>query len=153
MNELLVLLNNLNFKISCCESITGGVFAQEITSIAGASKCFSGGFITYTNEAKINIIKVKKTTIKKYGAISKQCAIEMALNTQKILKTNIAISFTGNAGPNAAENKPIGLIYIGVAINNNVWCEVLNILGNRNEIRATAVAQAIIILKKSLLNF
>lgn len=153
MNELLILLNNLNFKISCCESITGGLFAQEITSIAGASKFFSGGFITYTNEVKINIIKVKKATIEKYGAISKQCAIEMALNTQKILKTNIAISFTGNAGPSAAENKPIGLIYIGIVINNNVWCEVLNILGNRSEIRAIAVAQAINILKKSLLKF
>lgn len=153
MNELLILLNKLNFKISCCESITGGLFAEEITSIAGASKFFSGGFITYTNEAKINIIKVKKATIEKYGAISKQCAIEMALNTQKILKTNIAISFTGNAGPNVAENKPIGLIYIGIVINNNVWCEVLNILGNRSEIRTIAVAQAINILKKSLLKF
>lgn len=60
MNQLLVLLNNLNFTIGCCESITGGLFAQEITSIAGASKYFSGGFITYTNQTKINIVKVKK---------------------------------------------------------------------------------------------
>jgi len=81
--------------------------------IAGASKYFSVGFITYTNESKINIVKIKKTTIEKYGVISKQCAIEMALNTQKILKTNIAISFTGNAGPNALENKPVGLVYVG----------------------------------------
>ncbi len=153
MNQLLVLLNNLNFTIACCESITGGLFAQEITSIAGASKYFSGGFITYTNETKINIVKVKKVTIEKYGAISKECAIEMALNTQKILKTNIAISFTGNAGPSVIENKPIGLIYIGIVINNNVWCEVLNIAGNRREIRTIAVDQAISILKKSLLKF
>lgn len=153
MNQLLVLLNNLNFTIGCCESITGGLFAQEITSIAGASKYFSGGFITYTNETKINVVKVKKITIEKYGTISKECAIEMALNTQKILKTNIAISFTGNAGPNVIESKPIGLIYIGIVINNNVWCEVLNISGNRREIRAIAVDQAISILKKSLLKF
>ncbi|WP_425381631.1 CinA family protein [Spiroplasma endosymbiont of Polydrusus pterygomalis] len=153
MNQLLVLLNNLNFTIGCCESITGGLFAQEITSIAGASKYFSGGFITYTNETKINVVKVKKITIERYGTISKECAIEMALNTQKILKTNIAISFTGNAGPSVIETKPIGLIYIGIVINNNVWCEVLNISGNRREIRAIAVDQAISILKKSLLKF
>ncbi|WP_395473448.1 CinA family protein [Spiroplasma endosymbiont of Nomada rufipes] len=75
------------------------------------------------------LLKLKKI-IEKYGVISKQCAIEMALNTQKILKTNIAISFTGNAGPNALENKPVGLVYVGIVINDNVWCEVLNISGN-----------------------
>lgn len=127
MTELLVLLDKFNFRIICCESITGGLFAQEITSIAGASKYFSGGFITYTNESKINIVKIKKTTIEKYGVISKQCAIEMALNTQKILKTNIAVSFNGNVGPNALENKPVDLVYVGIVINYNVWCEVLNI--------------------------
>ncbi|WJG70772.1 competence damage-inducible protein A [Spiroplasma ixodetis Y32] len=153
MTELLVLLDKFNFRISCCESITGGLFAQEITSIAGASKYFSGGFIAYTNESKINIVKIKKTTIEKYGVISKQCAIEMALNTQKILKTNIAISFTGNAGPNALENKPVGLVYVGIVINDNIWCEVLNISGNRNEIRSTIVAKAVVILKKNLLSF
>ncbi|WP_458258792.1 CinA family protein [Spiroplasma endosymbiont of Dactylopius coccus] len=91
--------------------------------------------------------------MEKYGVISKQCAIEMALNTQKILKTNIAISFTGNAGPNALENKPVGLVYVGIVINDNVWCEVLNISGNRNEIRSTIVAKAVVILKKILLSF
>ncbi|BET37868.1 hypothetical protein SAP269_04570 [Spiroplasma ixodetis] len=77
----------------------------------------------------------------------------MALNKQKILKTNIAVSFTGNAGPNALENKPVGLVYVGIVINDNVWCEVLNISGNRNEIRSTIVAKAVFILKKILLSF
>ncbi len=119
MTELLLLLDKFNFRISCCESITGGLFVQEITSIVGASKYFSGGFIAYTNESKINIVKIKKTTIEKIwcNKISKQCAIEMALNTQKILKTNIAISFTGNVGPNALENKPVGLVYVGILLS------------------------------------
>ncbi|WP_308150127.1 CinA family protein [Spiroplasma sp. AdecLV25b] len=153
MNELIELLQRLNFKISSCESITGGLFVQELTSIAGASQYFNGGIVAYSDEAKINITKIKKQTIEKYGAVSKECALEMAVNSQNMFKTEIAISFTGNAGPKTMENKPIGLVYVGIVINDKTWCETFQFVGNRNEIRTQVVEQAIIILKKILQNF
>ncbi|WP_342277071.1 nicotinamide-nucleotide amidohydrolase family protein [Spiroplasma endosymbiont of Nebria brevicollis] len=93
MNELIELIERLNFKISSCESITGGLFAQKFTIIAGVSQYFNGGIATYSDEAKINIAKIKKQTIKKYDSVSKECALEMAINSQSMFKTEVAISF------------------------------------------------------------
>ena len=115
MNSLVKQLNKKNLKISFAESCTGGMLASKITSISGASKVFGLSLVTYSNQAKISVLKVNKSIIQKYGAVSSQCCEAMVKNLAKISKAQINVSITGIAGPNGGtKNKPIGLVYIGV---------------------------------------
>ena len=115
MKSLVKKLIKKKLKISFAESCTGGLLASTITSISGASKVFNLGLITYSNQAKIKILKVNKNIIKKYGAVSHECCSAMVKNLSKISKANINISITGIAGPKGGtRQKPIGLVYIGV---------------------------------------
>ena len=115
MKSLIKLLNKKKLKISFAESCTGGLLATKITSINGASKIFNLGLITYSNQAKIKILKVNKNIIKRYGAVSHECCFAMVNNLSKISKANINISITGIAGPKGgSKKKPVGLVYIGV---------------------------------------
>ena len=119
MKKLVKILSKKKLKIAFAESCTGGLLASEITSISGASKVFSLGLITYSNQAKINILKIKKNIIKKYGAVSPECCEAMVANLAKISKAQINVSITGVAGPNGgSKTKPVGLVYIGVKKNN-----------------------------------
>ncbi len=115
MKSLVKTLIKKKLKISFVESCTGGLLASSITSISGASKVFSLGLITYSNQAKIKVLKVNKDIIRKYGAVSHECCYAMVNNLSKISKANINISVTGIAGPKGGtKQKPIGLVYIGV---------------------------------------
>ena len=115
MKSLVKKLTIKKLKISFAESCTGGKLANTITSINGASKIFNLGLITYSNQAKISILKVKKNIISKYGAVSPECCKAMVINLSKISKANINVSITGIAGPNGGtKQKPVGLVYIGV---------------------------------------
>ena len=115
MKTLVEILTKKKIKISFAESCTGGLLASSITSISGASKVFNLGLITYSNQAKIKILKVNKNIIRKYGAVSHECCLAMVNNLSKISKTNINVSITGIAGPNGGtKQKPVGLVYIGV---------------------------------------
>ena len=115
MNSLVKKLNNKKLKISFAESCTGGMLASKITSISGASKVFGLSLVTYSNQAKISVLKVNKSIIQKYGAVSSQCCEAMVKNLAKISKAQINVSITGIAGPNGGtKSKPIGLVYIGV---------------------------------------
>ena len=115
MKSLVKLLIRKKIKISVVESCSGGLLASAITSINGASKIFNLGFITYSNQAKIKILKVNKKIIKKYGAVSYECCYAMVNNLSKISKANINVSITGIAGPRGGtKKKPVGLVYIGV---------------------------------------
>ena len=115
MKLLIRLLIRKKIKISVAESCTGGLLASAITSISGASKIFNLGLITYSNQAKIKILKVNKKIIKKYGAVSHECCYAMVNNLSKISKANINVSITGIAGPRGGtKKKPVGLVYIGV---------------------------------------
>ena len=115
MNSLIKKLNKKKLKISFAESCTGGLLANTITSISGASKVFNMGFITYSNQAKIKILKISKNIIVKYGAVSPECCKAMVVNLSKISKANINVSITGIAGPNGGtKKKPVGLVYIGI---------------------------------------
>jgi len=119
MKNLVKILTKKKLKIAFAESCTGGLLASEITSISGASKVFGLGLITYSNQAKINILKVKKNIIRKYGAVSPECCEAMVKNLSKISKAQINVSITGIAGPNGGtKTKPVGLVYIGVKKNN-----------------------------------
>ena len=101
--------------ISVAASCTGGLLAHNLTKLANSSKYFQMGLTTYSNEAKIKILKVNKNLIKEYGAVSKECCKSMVQNLSKISKSKINVSITGIAGPGgASENKPVGLVYIGI---------------------------------------
>ena len=113
--KVVKLLNKKKLKISFAESCTGGLLSSSITSISGSSKVFTLGLITYSNQAKIMILKVPKKIIMKYGAVSYETCLSMVKNLSKISKTNISISITGIAGPKGGtKEKPVGLVYIGV---------------------------------------
>jgi len=115
LKKIIKVLKKKKLKISFAESCTGGLLSSAITSVSGSSRVFSLGVITYSNQAKINILKVPKDTIKKYGSVSKQCCVSMAHNLHKMSKSKICISVTGVAGPTGGtKQKPIGLVYIGV---------------------------------------
>ena len=115
MKSLVRLLTKKKLKISFVESCTGGQLASTITSISGASKIFNLSLVTYSNKAKIEVLKVNKNIIKKYGAVSYECCYAMVNNLSKISKANINISITGIAGPKGGtKQKPVGLVYIGV---------------------------------------
>jgi len=120
-NKVVKKLIKKKLKISFAESCSGGMLSSSITSISGSSKIFEMGLITYSNQAKINILKIPKQIIKKHGAVSKQCCFSMIKNLSKICKSNIYISITGIAGPNGGtKKKPVGLVYIGVKRGNIV---------------------------------
>ena len=121
MNSFVKILTKKKLKISFAESCTGGLLTSSITSISGASKIFDLGLITYSNQAKIKILKVNKNIIKKYGAVSHQCCYAMVKNLSKISKANINVSITGIAGPKGGtKQKPLGLVYIGVKKGNKI---------------------------------
>ncbi len=121
MKSLVRKLTRKKLKISFAESCTGGMLSNTITSISGASKIFNLGIITYSNQAKIKILKVNKNIIKKYGAVSPECCKSMVINLSKISKANINVSITGIAGPNGGtKKKPVGLVYIGIKIGNKI---------------------------------
>jgi len=119
MKSLIKQLTKKKLKISFAESCTGGLLASSITSISGASKVFNLGLITYSNQAKIKVLKVNKNIIRKYGAVSRECCLAMVKNLSKISKANINVSITGIAGPKGGtKQKPVGLVYIGVKKGN-----------------------------------
>ena len=113
--KIISLLKKKKLKVAIAESCTGGMLSSTITSINGASKVFSLGLVTYSNQAKIDILNVPKKIIKKYGAVSVQCCLSMVNNLSKISKSKICISITGIAGPRGGtKQKPVGLVYIGI---------------------------------------
>ena len=119
--KIVKLLDKKRLKISFAESCTGGLLSSSITSISGSSKVFMLGLVTYSNKSKVNILKVPKNTIIKYGAVSYQTCLSMVKNLEKVSKTNISVSITGIAGPKGGtKQKPVGLVYIGVKKGNKI---------------------------------
>ena len=120
--KVVKLLSKKRLKISLAESCTGGLLSSSITSISGSSKIFTLGFITYSNQAKIKILKVPKKIIIKYGAVSYETCLSMVKNLNIIGKTNISVSITGIAGPKGGtKKKPVGLVYVGIKKGNKTF--------------------------------
>ena len=134
--------------ISVTESCTGGLLAHNLTKYANSSKYFQMGLTTYSNQAKIKILKVNKNIIKKFGAVSKECCKSMVQNLSKISKSKINISITGIAGPGgASKNKPIGLVYIGVKMGKTILIKENRFKSiNRNSIQKSTVREVIKII-------
>ena len=138
-------LINKKLTISVAESCTGGLLAHNLTKLANSSKYFQMGLTTYSNQAKIKILKVNKNIIKKYGAVSHECCKAMVRNLSKISKSKINISITGIAGPGGAtKNKPVGLVYIGIKKGKTLLVEENRFKSNnRNSIQKSTVREVI----------
>ena len=152
MKSLIKKLVRKKLKISSAESCTGGMLASKITSISGASKVFDLGLVTYSNQAKIKILKVNKNIIKKYGAVSQECCEAMVVNLSKISQANINIAITGIAGPKGGtKKKPVGLVFIGVKKGNKIIISK-NIFksNNRISIQKLTVKKTIKIINSEL---
>ena len=120
--KIISLIKRKKMKLAIAESCTGGMLSSSITSVSGSSKVFTMGLVTYSNQAKLNILKVPQKIIKKYGAVSVQCCLAMVNNLSKISKSNVCISITGIAGPKGgSKQKPVGLVFIGVRIGKKVF--------------------------------
>jgi len=145
MKSLVKILIKKKLKIAFAESCTGGLLASSITSISGASKIFNLGLITYSNQAKIKFLKVNKNIIKKYGAVSHECCLEMVNNLSKISKANINVSITGIAGPKGGtKQKPVGLVYIGIKKGNKTQINKCFFKSNkRSSIQKATVKKAL----------
>ena len=147
-NLSLKIVNKLikqKLTISFAESCTGGLLSSVITSVSGSSKIFKFGLVTYSNDAKIKLLNIKKNTIAKYGAVSHETCLSMVKNLNKISKTNISISITGIAGPNGgSKKKPVGLVYIGIKKGTKIIVnQSLFKNKNRNSIQRATVRKSL----------
>ena len=149
LNQKIVsLLKKKKLKLAVAESCTGGKFSSAITSVSGSSKVFTMGLVTYSNQAKISVLKIPKQIIKKNGAVSVQCCLSMVNNLSKISKSKVCISITGIAGPKGGtKQKPVGLVYIGVKIVKKVIVNKCNFKNNgRTFIQKQTVKKALNLL-------
>ena len=143
VKEVNSYLRERGLTLGSVESFTGGLFAQQITSVSGASKFYKGGYITYATEEKVNLLLIPQSEVDKYGVVSKEIAYHMANNARQLLKVDVCVSFTGNAGPDAMEGKPVGEVHIGIATKESAQIYSLLLKGNRNEIQEQAVEFAL----------
>ena len=151
-HQLLKALKNNSVKLSAAESCTGGLFSAAMTEIPGASEIFERGYITYSNDAKIELLTVPTFFIDSYGAVSSQTAIAMAEGALLMSKSQISISITGIAGPEGGtEEKPVGTVYIACAQKGcDTIYEKHNFSGSRHKIRCNAIEASIDLLINQL---
>jgi len=140
-------------KIGTVESATGGRISDKITNVPGSSDYYKGSIVSYSNEAKTDIVGVKKQTLKKHGAVSSETAIEMAKSGRKLLKLDICISDTGIAGPTGAmPGKPVGLFYLGISAKDTNMAKEHHFEGNREQNKQKSAEMALTMLKEYLQN-
>lgn len=148
------LLQENELSIATAESCTAGLFSGRLVNVPGVSGLFNEGFITYSNKAKHKYLGVKKSTLQKYGAVSEECAYEMAKGAASNTKSDVGVAITGIAGPDGGtDDKPVGLVYIGVAIGKKVVVKKNLFSGNRQEVREKSVSMAFAVLRESLLEY
>ncbi|WP_064093643.1 competence/damage-inducible protein A [Rossellomorea aquimaris] len=130
------LLKEKGLTLSCAESLTGGLFQGQLTSLSGASDILNGGVVCYQDDIKEKVLQVKKSTLKNYSAVSEQCAVELAENVRDLFHSDVGISFTGVAGPGDHNGKPAGTVWIGLSVKQQpTKTFLLNLGGGRNDNR------------------
>lgn len=145
--KIVELLKKLNMNMSTAESCTGGMLASKLIDVPGISEVFYEGVVSYSNEAKINRLGVRKEILDKYGAVSEEVAKEMVMG----LTTDVALSTTGIAGPDGgSEEKPVGLVYMGIRIKDKIYVEKRVFRGDRNKVRERTVSHTLFTLIKIL---
>jgi len=150
IKKIITKLKKKNINLSVAESCTGGMLAQIITSVSGASQVFSLGIVTYSNQSKIKYLKVPYKIIKNNGAVSEECCRSMLLNLAKISKAKLNLAITGIAGPNGGtKQKPVGLVYIGIKKNEKIEItKYLFLKKSRENIRKNSVIKSLELIKK-----
>lgn len=139
------VLRMKQLRICCAESCTGGLVCSLITDLAGSSDIFDRGFVTYSNQSKIDLLGVSQAILNQFGAVSAECAAAMALGALKNSEADLALSITGIAGPSGGSaEKPVGLVYLGFARRQaEVVVEQINLPGERQDIRFAAARTAL----------
>ncbi len=145
-------LKNDGLKVAFCESCTGGLIASTLVSIEGASQVFDRSVVTYSNRAKVEEVGVSEESLRKYGAVSSQVAKEMAEGLYARGDIDIAVSVTGVAGPDGTEEKPVGLVYIGIKTADGVETYKNNFVGRRRTVQQRTAKEAFNIIRKYLIS-
>lgn len=148
--KLVAALAARGMTCATAESCTGGGIGQAITSVAGASKVFWGGIISYDNSVKRDVLGVSPQVLAGVGPISAECAAQMAEGARKVLKTDLAVSVTGLAGPEGDGVHPAGCVWFGLATSRGVTTENVVFSGDRAAVRAAAVEHALALLSKGM---
>ena len=144
------ILMQRNLSISSAESFTGGLFSETLSRISGISSVFRGAVASYSTQSKINILGVSSQTIEQYGAVSEQTAKEMAECASKLFGSDIALSFTGAAGPEGADGKPAGTVYIGIYFKGRTLTDTNLIISDRETVKSRSVNRAFYMLYQLL---
>ena len=148
----LLLANKLT--ISTVESCTGGLLAARLINVPGVSEVFKSGYITYSNKAKRRLLGIKKNTLLKHGAVSKEIAREMVKGAALISKADVTVSVTGIAGPDGgSEEKPVGLVYIGCNVCGRITVKEYHFSGDRSKIRDNTVSAALSLMRECILQY
>ena len=137
------LLGEKGLKLAVAESCTGGLISQMITILPGSSKIFSGGMVSYSSHAKINMLGVPAEIIAETGTVSEETAAAMAIQARKQFEADIAVSVTGVAGPDPTEDKPVGTVFVGLATEQGPLTFALNLTGSRQNIQLRATKYAL----------
>jgi len=145
------LFREKGYTLGSVESFTGGGFADAVTSVSGASHFFKGAIVTYATEEKNRLLGISWDTIDKYGVVSQEVAGEMAGHGKPLLNVDFCVSFTGNAGPTAMEDKKVGEVYIGIAFADTCQVFAYQLDGSREEIKNKAINIAFDMLEKIIL--
>ncbi|MCL2496106.1 MAG: nicotinamide-nucleotide amidohydrolase family protein [Clostridiales bacterium] len=149
--RIIALLRAQNKTLATAESCTGGLLAGALTAVPGSSACFGYGFITYSNDAKQRLLRVSIKTLALYGAVSAETASAMARGAREMAGADLALAITGIAGPGGATaEKPLGLVYLGLAAGEWAITEKHIFSGGREKVRASSVAAAMAMLEKHL---
>ena len=150
VQEINNLFREQGRTLGSVESFTGGLFAKEITAVSGASHFYKGGLVTYATEEKNRLLGIPYEEIDRVGVVSKEVAALMAVSGRKMLNVDICVSFTGNAGPEAMEGKPVGEVYIGISSINGTEVYSYQLDGSREEIQRKGVNNALELLKNTI---
>ncbi|MBO0482848.1 competence/damage-inducible protein A [Candidatus Enterococcus courvalinii] len=145
------LLKERGKTVTAAESLTAGEFQATLGKISGVSAVFPGGFVTYSEEAKADFLKIDSQFLRKHGTVSQECAEKMAEQARKLAKTDYAVSFTGVAGPGMLENQAVGTVWIAVASVNDVSAAKFQFTRGREVIRRSAVMEGLNMLRKRIL--
>ncbi len=150
-NKTVNALRERKMTIATAESCTGGLVSAKITSVSGSSEVISFSMVTYSNEAKIQKLGVKKETVEQFGAVSEQTAKEMAERIKLLAAADVGVGVTGVAGPSQSEGKPVGLVFVGIAFKDKTVVEKLNLKNlTRDEIREESAEQALRLVLKGV---
>ena len=150
--SVVALLKENDYTITTVESCTGGMLAGRLINVSGVSKVFKSGFVTYANKAKHKLVGVKKSHLKKYGAVSEEVAADMVKGAYAVTGSDVVVSITGIAGPDGGtKEKPVGLVYIACMIKGEIFVKKFHFNGNRSKIRETTVANALVFMRECIL--